>query len=57
MVVNKVFLCLFLTKVLKRVGPENVAHKTVGRGLAEAVDLGSMSVQAKAVRNGRNIRS
>ena len=57
MVVNKVFLCLFLSKVLKRVGPENVAHKTVGRGLAEAIDLGSVSVQAKAVRNGRDIRS
>lgn len=57
MVVNKVFLCLFLSKVLKRVGPENVAHKAVSRGLAEAVDLSSMSVQAKAVRNGRNIRS
>lgn len=39
MVVNKVFLCLFLSKVLKRVGPENVAHKTVGGGLAEAIDL------------------
>lgn len=57
MVVNKVFLCLFLSKVLKRVGPENVAHKAVSRGLAETVDLGSVSVQAKAVRNGRNIRS
>ena len=39
MVVDKVFLRLFLTKVLERVGPEDVAHKTVGRRLAEAVNL------------------
>ena len=39
MVVNKVFLRLFLTKVFKRIGPENVAHKTMGRRFAEAVNL------------------
>jgi hypothetical protein len=44
MVVDEVFLRLFLTKVFKRIGPENVAHETMGRGLAESVDLRSMSV-------------
>jgi hypothetical protein len=49
MVVNKVFLRLFLTKVFERVSPENVAHKTVGWRLAEAVDLRSMSVNIKQI--------
>jgi hypothetical protein len=49
MVVNKVLLRLFLAKVFKRVGPENIAHETVGRRLAETVDLQSMSVYIRQV--------
>lgn len=57
MVVYKVFLRLFLTKVFKRVGPENVAHKTVGGRLAEAINLDRMLVKDKARRRYENIRS
>jgi hypothetical protein len=57
MVVNKVFLRLLLTKVFKRIGPENVAHETMGRGLAESVDLKSILVKTRAKRNHRIVRS
>jgi hypothetical protein len=57
MVVNKVFLRLLLTKVFKRIGPENVAHETMGRGLAESVDLKSILVKPRAKRNHRIVRS
>jgi hypothetical protein len=51
MVVNKVFLRLFLAKVFEWVSPENVAHKTVGWRLAEAIDLRSMSVYIRQIVN------
>lgn len=57
MVVDKVFLRLLLTKVLKGVGPEDVAHKTMGRGLAEAVDLQSILVRTKSKRKHGDVRS
>lgn len=57
MVVDKVFLRLFLTKVLERVSPENVAHETVGRGFAEAIDLHSRLVKNRAMEDQQNVRS
>ena len=39
MVVDKAVRRLLLTEVFDRVGPENVAHETLRRGLAEPVNL------------------
>jgi hypothetical protein len=57
MVVNKVFLRLFLTKVFERVGPKDVAHETVSRRLAETVDLQSILVCIGQTENMKNVRS
>jgi len=57
MVVDKVFLRLLLTKVFKRVGPEDIAHKTVGRRLTETVNLQRMLVGYNAKQKHENVRS
>lgn len=43
-VVNKIFACLFLPELLKRVGPEDVTHQAVGRRLPKAINLRKVSV-------------
>lgn len=40
MVVHKAFVVLLVAKLFERVGPEDVAHQSVRRRLAETVDLG-----------------
>lgn len=39
MVVSKEFLRFLLAKILYWIGPENVAHQTMGRRLPEPIDL------------------
>lgn len=39
MVVDEKVVGLFLTKLFKRIGPEDVAHKTVCGWLTETIDL------------------
>lgn len=39
MVVNEEFRCLFLTELLERIGPEDVAHQAMGWWFSEAVNL------------------
>lgn len=41
MIVDKTVCDLLLAKVFDGVGPEDITHKTVGRRLSEAVDLGT----------------
>jgi hypothetical protein len=39
MIVNEVLVSLLLAKLLQRVGPENVTHKTMCRWFPETIDL------------------
>jgi hypothetical protein len=43
MVVQEVVAGLFLAKVFKGIGPEDVAHETLGGRLAETVNLGNVN--------------
>ena len=42
-VVHEILGCLLLSKLLEWIGPEDVAHKSLGWWFAEAVDLGFVS--------------
>lgn len=44
MVVDEEIVGLFLTKLLERIGPKNVAHEAVGGWLAEAVNLTTLAI-------------
>jgi hypothetical protein len=38
-VVDEEIASLFLAKFFERIGPKDIAHKTVGRGFAETINL------------------
>lgn len=42
-IVNEEIIGLFLTELLQRIGPQNIAHETVGWGFAEPVNLPTVS--------------
>jgi hypothetical protein len=37
--VDEEIASLFLAKFFERIGPKDIAHKTVGRGFAETINL------------------
>ena len=39
MVMNKTFSGFLLTKIFNRISPQNIAHQSLGRGLAKSVNL------------------
>ena len=53
MVVNEEIVRLFLSKLFERISPQDIAHETVGRRLAEPINLNNVSHPSKCLTLGQ----